>query len=97
MSAVEQHYTVPQLRELWGCSTKTIIKLFENEPDVIRLGSPETRFKRKRIVLKIPESVVRRVHARLTESRRNRFKGSGLAIALYSFCTVVFHAKTSYF
>jgi hypothetical protein len=94
MSAIEQHYTVPQLRELWGCSTKTIIKLFENEPDVIRLGSPETRFKRKRVVLKIPESAVRRVHAQLTKSMRNRLKGIALGISLYGFCTVVLSAKT---
>jgi hypothetical protein len=70
MSAGEQHYTVPQIAELWACSPKTIIRIFENEPGVIRLGRPETRFKRKRIILRIPDSVVRRVHAKLTGARK---------------------------
>jgi hypothetical protein len=65
MSATEQHYTVPQVAKMWAKSTRTIIRYFENESGVLKFGKGETRFKRRRIVLSIPESVLRRVHARL--------------------------------
>ena len=65
MSATEQHYTVQQVAELWARSPRTVIRYFENEPGVIRFGKGETRFKKKRIILSIPDSVLRRVHARL--------------------------------
>ena len=69
MGAGEKHYSVKQLAELWSVHPKTIIRLFQNEPDVIRLGKPESRFKRKRIILRVPESVRRRVYARYVRDR----------------------------
>lgn len=57
--ALEQCYRVAELRKLLGFCENTIIKLFANEPGVLRLGD-------KRKTLSIPESVVLRVQQRLS-------------------------------
>jgi len=61
--AVEKHYRVKELADLWGFSENTIIKLFSNEDGVLRLESPTG--KRKYATLSIPETVAIRVHERL--------------------------------
>ncbi len=58
--AVEKHYRVKELADLWGFSQNTIIKLFSNEDGVLRLESPTG--KRKYATLSIPESVAILVH-----------------------------------
>jgi hypothetical protein len=40
----------------------TIRRLFRDEPGVLKVGSPELRFKRKRWQISIPQSVLERVH-----------------------------------
>jgi hypothetical protein len=64
----ERHYSVIQLSALWNLSKQTVRRLFENEPDVVRIGEREARRKRGYVTLRIPESVVRRVHQRLRKS-----------------------------
>ena len=61
--AVQKHYRVKELADLWGFSENTIIKLFSNEDGVLRLESPTG--KRKYATLSIPETVAIRVHERL--------------------------------
>jgi hypothetical protein len=61
----EKHYSVAELAQLWALSEKTIRRMFENEPGVLRWGSQETRFKRAYTTLRIPETVVLRVHRQL--------------------------------
>jgi hypothetical protein len=63
--ALEKHYRVRELGELWGFSDNTIIRLFGSEPGVIRLESGAAR--RKYTTLSIPESVAFRVHERLSQ------------------------------
>jgi AraC-like DNA-binding protein len=65
MSAFEDHYTIQQIAERWHLSETAVRKLFRDEPGVIRIDSPEHRFKRGYCTLRIPESVAERVHARL--------------------------------
>jgi hypothetical protein len=65
--ALEKHYSATDLSRLWGLSEKTIRRLFINEPGVVKLGREETRFKRAYVTLRIPESVVQRVHRRVRE------------------------------
>jgi hypothetical protein len=65
MSALEKHYTVKQVSQMWSFSQNTIRRLFRDEPGVIKQGSAETRFKKKRWQLSIPESVLLRVHDKL--------------------------------
>jgi transcriptional regulator GlxA family with amidase domain len=61
----EQHFTVEQIARNRNLSTDTIRKLFLDEPGVIVIAKPK-RFRRTYRVLRIPESVERRVFARLT-------------------------------
>jgi hypothetical protein len=65
MAAFEKHFSVKQVAEMWGFSPNTIRRLFQDEKGVIKHGSPEARFKRKRFVLSIPESVLLRVYDKL--------------------------------
>lgn len=63
--ALEKHYSVLELAQLWSLSEKTIRQIFCDEPGVVKWGHEEQRFKRGYMTLRIPESVVRRVHRRL--------------------------------
>lgn len=65
MSAFEKHYSVQEIAKMWNWSDNTVRRLFRDEPGVIKIGSPETRFKQKHWQLSIPESVLLRVHAKL--------------------------------
>jgi hypothetical protein len=65
---LERHYSVGEVAERWGLSEKIIRRMFEDEEGVLKWGSQETRRKRGYITLRIPESVMLRVHVR--RSRR---------------------------
>jgi hypothetical protein len=69
MSAFDKHFTVQEIATRWGFSANMIRRIFRDEPGVLKLGHPETRFKRKRFALRIPESVMLRVHARMATRR----------------------------
>lgn len=62
---IERHFRVRQLAELWGFSDQTIIRMFADEPGVLRLGS--NRGRRTYTSLSIPESVALRVHERFSQ------------------------------
>ncbi len=38
--ALERHYTVPEVAELWGMSEKSVRRLFAEESGVLRWGTP---------------------------------------------------------
>lgn len=63
--ALEKHYSVGEIAKSWGLSGNTIRRMFENEPGVIEWGTAESRFSRGYRTLRIPESVMLRVHQRL--------------------------------
>lgn len=63
--ALERHYSVSDLVDLWGLSEKTIRRIFNSEPGVLEWGHSDARFKRAYKTLRIPESVVQRVHRRM--------------------------------
>jgi hypothetical protein len=65
---IEQHYRIKQLAALWNVSAKTIRRLFQDEPGVMRIGNHGTG-NRKCVVLSIPESVALRVRERLSHDR----------------------------
>ena len=73
--ALEKHYRVRELGELWGFSDNTIIRLFASEPGVIRLVSGAGR--RKYTTLSIPASVAFRVHERLSQESLQTHLASG--------------------
>ncbi len=63
----ERHYTLAELAQLWGLSADTIRRIFRNEPGVLVIGNQNARDKRRRYAtLRIPESVARRVHRKLS-------------------------------
>jgi hypothetical protein len=60
---LQKHFSPEEVAEMWGCSPNTIRRMFAGHPQVLEYGSPETRFKRKRVIMRIPESLLIRVHA----------------------------------
>jgi hypothetical protein len=61
--AMEQHFSVAEVAERWNLSEDTVRRLFENEPGVLVIEPPRGRFSRRRYrTLRIPESVMERVH-----------------------------------
>jgi len=60
-SEIERHFTVKEIADAWKVSRDTVIRVFGDEPGVLRFGSEESRFKRGKITLRIPASVYDRV------------------------------------
>ncbi len=65
--ALERHYTVGEIGKMWGLSEKTVRRMFEDEDGVLQWGLGEQRHKRGYITMRIPESVLLRVHYRRTQ------------------------------
>jgi hypothetical protein len=65
MSALEKHYSVSEVAELWGLGPDKVRAMFRNVPGVLKIGNKEKRFQRGYISLRIPESVLQKVHAEL--------------------------------
>jgi hypothetical protein len=61
----EHHYTVAEVAAMWNLSKDAVRRMFQNEPGVLLLGNTSLR-RRKRpyTTLRIPQSVVQRVHSR---------------------------------
>ncbi|MBB6144738.1 AraC-like DNA-binding protein [Silvibacterium bohemicum] len=63
--ALERHYTVAEIAKLWNISRQTLTKYFADEPGVLKHENTPSRYLRSYCTLRIPESVVIRVHTRL--------------------------------
>jgi hypothetical protein len=66
----ERHYAVIEVAGMWNLSTDKVSEIFEHEPGVLVIGDRNPRHKRRYLTLRIPQSVVARVHTRLS------FKGA---------------------
>jgi hypothetical protein len=73
----ERHYAVAEIAALWNLSGDKVREIFEQEPGVLMIGDRNPRAKRRYRTLRIPQTVVDRVHKRLSlkaassgESRR---------------------------
>ena len=62
----ERHYAVTEIAEMWHLSVDKVRSLFEQEPGVLIIGEQNPRHKRRYVTLRIPQSVVERVHHRLS-------------------------------
>jgi len=62
---VERHYAPSEVGELWQFNVETIRRLFQDEPGVMVLQSPVKKGKRPYTTIRIPQSVLERVHKRL--------------------------------
>ena len=67
----EKHYRPSDLAKMWGLGDDTIREIFKNEPGVLCYGNPGTRMRRRYITMRIPKSVVIRVHNRLSARARH--------------------------
>ena len=66
-SFAERHYAVSEIAELWNLSSDAVRKLFQDEPGVLVLGGQAEPHKRRYTTLRVPESVLQRVHRRMTK------------------------------
>jgi hypothetical protein len=62
----ERHYAVAEIAELWNLSSDKVRELFQNEPGVLVIGERSPCRKRRYVTLRIPQSVLERVHSRLS-------------------------------
>ena len=60
--ALERHLTVKEIAELWGLSENSVREIFKAEPGIVRIQRPGSRCKRGYTTIRIPKSVVERVH-----------------------------------
>ncbi len=61
----ERHYAVIEVAEMWHLSQDKVREIFEQEPGVLVLGDRSPRHKRRYLTLRIPHTVLLRVHNRL--------------------------------
>jgi hypothetical protein len=62
----ERHYAVTEIAEMWNLSVDKVRELFEGEPGVLVIGERSPRHKRRYVTLRVPQSVLERVHCRLS-------------------------------
>jgi len=63
---IERHYAVTEIAEMWNLSPDKVREIFEDEPGVLVIGDRSPRHKRRYVTLRIPHSVLQRVHRRLS-------------------------------
>ena len=63
----EKHYSVSEIAKLWSVSVDLVRDTFADELGVLRWQRPATKTKRAYSLLRVPESVLVRVHRSLTE------------------------------
>jgi hypothetical protein len=63
---IERHYAVTEIAEMWNLSPDKVRELFECAAGVLVIGESNPRRKRRYLTLRIPQSVVERIHARLS-------------------------------
>jgi hypothetical protein len=63
----DRHYSVKEIAELWSLSPDVVRRLFEREPGVLVLGDFDSPYKRRYRTLRIPQSVLERVHRRMSQ------------------------------
>jgi hypothetical protein len=61
----ERHYSISELRTLWGLGRETTRKLVKDEPGVVKICMGR---KQSNTSYSIPESVAVRIHTRLTNA-----------------------------
>ena len=61
----ERHYAPSEVAQLWQFNVETIRRLFQDEPGVVVLQAPVKKGRRPYKTIRIPQSVLERVHKRL--------------------------------
>ena len=60
----ERHWSVAEIATAWNLSADSVRRLFSGEPGVLEIGRRIKGSKRRYTTLRIPQSVMERVHAR---------------------------------
>jgi len=62
--SVERHYSVEEIAELWNLSKDAVRRIFRDVPGVLVIGanSHERGKRRRYITLRVPQSVLEKVH-----------------------------------
>lgn len=63
-AAIERHFSPDQIGEMWGLSADSVRRIFSREPGVLVLDLSKGR--RNYRTLRVPESVMQRVHRRMS-------------------------------
>src|SRR5437879_8961512 len=90
---IERHYAVTEIAEMWNLSPDKVRELFEREVGVLVIGESNPRRKRRYLTLRIPQSVVERVHARLSSKSRSEEHTSELQSPMYLVCRLLLEKK----
>jgi hypothetical protein len=61
----ERHYAPSEVAALWNLNVETIRRMFQDESGVVVLQCPVKKAKRPYKTIRIPHSVLERVHKRL--------------------------------
>lgn len=69
---IERHYAVTEIAEMWNLSADKVRELFEHEPGVLVIGEKGSRHKRRYVTLRIPQTVLERLHTRLSSKSVSR-------------------------
>ncbi|SRR6266404_170128 len=67
VEVIERHYSVSEVARLWGISTDLVRDLFRKEQGVLTFKRPATRTKRGYSIIRVPHSVLTRVHASVSQ------------------------------
>ncbi len=65
--ALERHYTIKEIAEIWGLCENSVRVIFRDEPGVVKIERPAGRWKRTYTSIRIPQSVLERVHRRMSQ------------------------------
>jgi AraC-like DNA-binding protein len=65
--ALERHWSIQEIATTWNLSKQTVTKYFQDEPGVLKHANTPTRKRRTYATLRVPESVLIRVHTRLKQ------------------------------
>ena len=62
LATLERHFSISEISEIWNVSKDAVRRMFQNEPGVLVLGGRSNGRKRRYTTLRIPQSVLERVH-----------------------------------
>ena len=68
--ATERHYSVTEVAELWGLSKPLVRRILRKESGLLIVGELGSGRKARRTTVRVPESVLGRIHARMRERVR---------------------------
>jgi hypothetical protein len=63
---IDQHFSPNFYAELWGVSSDTVVRWFQDRPGVLKLAKAAAKGKRQRVELRIPLSLAMAVYSERT-------------------------------